>query len=137
MKALEIDDTLAEAHASLAFVKTYYEWDWSGAENEYRRAIELNSGVERTHGIFGTTLALLGRFEEGIAEEKRALVLDPVSPGTNWGVGYVFFVARQYDQAIEQLRKTEELDPNFVQAHVTLGWAYVEKSLYRDGVVEA
>jgi adenylate cyclase len=136
LKALEIDDTLAEAHASLAFVKAFYDWDWSGAEKEYRRAIDLNSGVASTHGIYGSTLAFVGRFEEGIAEVKRALELDPVSANTNWGVGYVFFMARQYDQAIEQFRKTQELDSNFVPAHVTLGWAYVEKSLYRDGVVE-
>jgi TolB-like protein/predicted Ser/Thr protein kinase len=136
LKALEIDDTLAEAHTSLASVKAFYDWDWSGAEKEYRRAIDLNSGVARTHGIYGSALAIVGRFEDGIAEEKRALELDPVSANTNWGVGYVFFIARQYDQAIEQFRKTQELDPNFVPAHVTLGWAYVEKAMYKEGIAE-
>jgi tetratricopeptide (TPR) repeat protein len=136
LKALEIDDTLAEAHAQLGFVKTYYEWDWSGAEKEYRRAIELNSGDATTHALYSFTLTVLGRFVEAIAEQKQALELDPVSANTNWNVGYVFFVARQYDQAIEQLRKTQELDPDFLPAHVTLGWAYVEKSMYKDGIAE-
>jgi serine/threonine protein kinase/TolB-like protein/Tfp pilus assembly protein PilF len=136
LKASELDDTLAEAHASLGLIKTYYDWDWLGGEKELQRAIELNSGDARAHALYGFSLAYLGRFAEAIAEEKRALELDPVSANTNWDVGYLFLLARQYDQAIDQQRKTLELDPNFVLAHLTLGNAYIYKSLYKDGIAE-
>ena len=136
LKALEIDDTLAEAHASLGLVKTFYDWDWSGAEKEYQRAIELNSGYPRAHAFYGLTLAILGRSEQGIAEVKQALELDPVSADTNWEVGYVFSLAHQYEQAIDQQRKTLELDPNFVPAHNQLGIDYIHKSMYKDGFTE-
>jgi len=136
LKALEIDDTIAEAHVSLGLIKTYYDWDWSGAEKEYRRAIELNSGDARARGIYGFTLAYLGRFAEADAEEKRALELDPVSAETNWNVGYVFALARHYDQAIDQQRKALELDPNFLPAHNQLGNAYIYNSMYKEGIAE-
>jgi serine/threonine protein kinase/tetratricopeptide (TPR) repeat protein len=136
LKASEMDDTLAEAHASLGLIKTYYDWDWLGGEKELERAIELNSGDARAHALYGFSLAYLGRFAEAIAEEKRALELDPVSANTNWDVGYLFLLARQYDQAIDQQRKTLELDPDFVLAHLTLGNAYIYKSMYKDGIAE-
>jgi TolB-like protein/Tfp pilus assembly protein PilF len=136
LKASELDDTLAEAHASLGIIKTYYEWDWLGGEKELQRAIELNSGDARAHALYGFSLAYLGRFPEAIAEEKRALELDPVSANTNWDVGYLFLLAREYDQAIDQQRKTLELDPNFVLAHLTLGNAYIYKLRYKDGIAE-
>jgi len=136
LKALEIDDTIAEAHVSSGLIKTYYDWDWSGAEKEYRRAIELNSGHARAHGLYGFTLAYLGRFAEADAEEKRALELDPVSAETNWNVGYVFALARHFDQAIDQQRKALELDPNFLPAHNQLGNAYIFNSMYKEGIAE-
>jgi eukaryotic-like serine/threonine-protein kinase len=136
LKALELDDTLAEAHASLGLIKTYYDWDWSGGEKEYQRAISLNPGYAKAYAFYGIALAYLGRFGEAIAEEKRALELDPVSATTNWDVGYLFLLARQYDQAIDQQRKTLELDPDFVLAHLTLGNAYIYKSMYKDGIAE-
>lgn len=136
LKALEIDDTLAEAHASLALIKTFYDWDWSGAEKESQRAIDLNSGDATAHAFYGFTLAYLGKFEEAIAEEKRALELDPVSAITNWEAGFVFSLARQYDQAIDQQRKALELDPNFLPARNQLGNLYIYKSRYQDGISE-
>jgi len=136
LKALEIDDTIAEAHVSSGLIKTYYDWDWSGAQKEYRRAIELNSGHARAHGLYGFTLAYLGRFAEADAEEKRALELDPVSAETNWNVGYIFALARHYDQAIDQQRKALELDPNFLPAHNQLGMAYIFNSMYKEGIAE-
>jgi eukaryotic-like serine/threonine-protein kinase len=136
LKALEIDDTLAEAHTSLAAVKGHQDWDWSGGERESQRAIALDPDCARAHLWYGWTLVMTGRFEEGIPEVKRALELDPLSLNINWLLGVVCYLARQYDQAIEQYRKTLELDPNFSLAHSFLGVAYVHKSQYKEGIVE-
>jgi eukaryotic-like serine/threonine-protein kinase len=136
LKALSIDDTLAEAHTSLAYVKTSYDWDWSGAEREFQRGIELNPSYATAHHWHAVALMMMGRSEEAIAENKRALELDPLSLIINRTLGGVFYIARQYDQAIEQLRKTLELDPNFVLAHDQLGLAYLQKSMYKEGIAE-
>jgi len=136
LKALEIDDTLAEAHTSLAAVKGHQDWDWSGGERESQRAIALDPDCAMAHLWYGWTLVMTGRFEEGIPEVKRALELDPLSLNINWLLGVVSYLARQYDQAIEQYRKTLELDPNFSLAHSFLGVAYVHKSQYKEGIVE-
>jgi eukaryotic-like serine/threonine-protein kinase len=136
LKALQLDETLAEAHTSLAYVKTQYDWDWSGGEREFQRAIELNPAYATAHQWYGLTLCQMGRLEEGITEEKRALELDPLSLVINRELGRAFYLARQYDQAIEQLRRTLEMDPNFVLAHASLGWAYVQKSMNKEGIAE-
>jgi eukaryotic-like serine/threonine-protein kinase len=113
LKALEIDDTLAEAHIPLAVIKTQYDWDWSGGEREFQRAIALNPSSARAHQAYGFVLLVAtGRFEEGIVELKRALELDPLSLLINRNLGRALLAARQYDQAIEQERKALELDPN-------------------------
>jgi tetratricopeptide (TPR) repeat protein len=135
-KALELDYTLAEAHASLAYIKTTYDWDWSGAEIECRRAIELNPRYATAHQTYGLSLVWTQRFEEGIKELKRALDLDPLSLTINASLGAAFYWARQYDQAIEQERKALDLDPNFVPAHWCLGSAYVQKSMSKEGISE-
>jgi tetratricopeptide (TPR) repeat protein len=136
LKALEIDDTLAEAHASLAYAKANHDWDWSGGEREFQRAIALNQDYAMAHLWYGWTLVNTGRIEESIAEVKRALELDPLSLEINWFLGVAYYFARQYDQAIEQLRKTLELDANFYLPHIFLGWAYVQKSMYKEGITE-
>jgi len=136
LKALEIDDTLAEAHASLGYIKAEYDWDWSGGEKEFQRAIELKPSYGDAHREYGIFLRSMGRPEEAIAENKRALELDPFSLIINRSLGLAFYEARQYDQAIEQERKTLELDPNFTQAHDTLGNAYIQKSMYKEGMAE-
>jgi serine/threonine protein kinase/tetratricopeptide (TPR) repeat protein len=137
LKALEIDDNLAEAHASLAFTKSNYDWDWSAAEREFKRAIELNPGSATAHHFYGLALAYMGgRFEEAIDESKRALDLDPLSLIINADLGHVFYEARKYDQAIEQERKTLEMDPNFSPARHWLGLAYLQKSMYKEGIAE-
>jgi serine/threonine-protein kinase len=135
-KALELDGTLAEAHASLAVINTFYGWDWSGAERESQRAIELNPSYSFAHYIYGFSLWYTGRFDKAVAEEKRALELDPVSVPFNRGLGLAFYYSRQYDPAIEQLRRTLELDPNFVPAHHFLGRAYVLRSMPKEGLAE-
>jgi tetratricopeptide (TPR) repeat protein len=136
LKALEIDDTLVEAHVSLARVKMWDDWDWSGAERESRRAIDLNPGYAFAHETLGFVLYRMGRFEEAIAEHKRSVELDPLSVPFNRDLGYAFYQARQYDQAIKQERKTLDLDPNFNQAHSILGRAYLQKAMYNEGIAE-
>jgi serine/threonine protein kinase/tetratricopeptide (TPR) repeat protein len=135
-KALEIDDMLAEAHTSLAWIKAVYDWDWSGAEREFQRAIGLNPSYATAYQLYGLALVFMGRFEAAIAECKRALELDPLSLPGNATLGGIFCFARQYDQAIEQELKTLELDPNFIPAHWYLGYAYVQKSMYKEGIAE-
>ena len=136
LKALEMDDTLAEAHATLASIKTYLDWDWSGAESESRRAIELNPNYAPAHYYYGAFFRNMGRDREAIAEIKRALELDPLSVFTNRGLGLAYYVSRQYDLAIEQEKKTLELDPNYVAAYRTLGMSYVQKSMYKEAITE-
>jgi serine/threonine protein kinase/Tfp pilus assembly protein PilF len=135
-KALEIDDTLAEAHGSLAAVKASYDWDWSGAEGEFQRAIALNPSSAYAHYFYSVTLRKMGRLEEAIEEGKRALELDPLALNNNAILGATFYMARQYDQAIEQLRKTLELDPYFAPAYSVLGMTYLQKSMYKEGMAE-
>ncbi len=136
LKALEIDDTLGEAHASLAVIKSAYDWDWLGAEKEFKWAIELNPNNATAHFRYGIALVHAGRLDEAINEEKRALELDPLSLPTNRGLGTALIFARQYDRAIEQLRKTLELDPNFTVALTDLGMAYTQKSMFQEGIAE-
>jgi TolB-like protein/class 3 adenylate cyclase len=133
-KALEIDDTLAEPHNSLAMVKMVYDWDWLGAEREFKRSIELNPKYPKAHHVYGLYLACRGQFAKAIEEEKQAQKLDPLSTTMNTGVGMVFYLARQYDQAIEELRKTLEIDPNFLLALEWLGYAYIKKGMYEEAI---
>src|SRR5262249_973554 len=105
MKAVALDDTLAEAHTALAAVKTLFEWDWPGAEREYRRAIELNPGYPTAHYFYGYMYLLsMGRFEEAIAEMKRAIELDPFSAIVHANLGAVYNLAGRYDEGIVQIR---------------------------------
>jgi tetratricopeptide (TPR) repeat protein len=135
-KALELDDTLGEAHNALATVKSDYDWDWPGAEREFRRAIELNPGYATAHQWYGELLSNLGRHEEALAEIKRAQQLDPLSLIINAVSGRNLLFAGRDDLAIEQLRKTLEMDPHFAQAHFFLGWAYVRKGTFAEAIAE-
>jgi serine/threonine protein kinase/tetratricopeptide (TPR) repeat protein len=136
LKALEIDDTLAEAHTSLAWIKANYDWDWAAARKDHQRAIELNPNYATAHQWYGVVLYRMGRLKEALPEVKRALELDPLSLVINRNLAEAFYCGREYDQAIEQFRKTLGLDPNFVTAHATLGDAYVQKSMYKESIVE-
>lgn len=127
VRALELDDTLAEAHASLAVIKAFYDWQWAEAEAEYKRAIELNPGYASAHHWYGWYLALMGRLDQAIDEITQAYELDPRSLEINTDLGLSFFLARQYDQAIEQFRKSIEMDQSFINGHFFLGWAYEQK----------
>jgi serine/threonine-protein kinase len=128
-KAMEIDDTLAEAHASLALVRTFYEWDWSGAEREFQRAIELNPKYPTAHQWYAEYLAAMGRSDEALTEIRRALELDPLALMVITAVGIIFFYAHEYDRAIEPLQRALDMDPTFPPAHRVLGWVYEQKAM--------
>jgi TolB-like protein/Flp pilus assembly protein TadD len=135
-KALEIDDTLADAHTSLAAITLNYEWDWLGSERKYKRAIELNPNYATAHQWYGGYLALMGRSDEAMAEIKRAQQLDPVSLIINVAAGLYIYRLREYDLAIEQVRKGLELDPNYALAHSTLGLIYTQKERLGEAIAE-
>lgn len=136
LKALEIDETLGEAHASLALVEWYDDFDWAGAERDFKRAIELNPNYATAHQWHGLYLSAMGRSEEAIAEEQRAQELDPLSPIMYRAAGVVFHNARRYDEAIEQCRKALELDANFGSALMGLVQAYGEKGMFQEAIAE-
>jgi serine/threonine-protein kinase len=136
MRALELDETLAEAHVSLARVLAAYDWDWTSAEREYKRAIELNPRYATAHQWYGGYLSVMGRSDEAIAERKRAQELDPLSLVINFELGLAFYYGRDYDQAIEQFQKTLELDQNFFPAHNFLSAAYEQKGMYSEAIAE-
>jgi len=136
-KALELDDTLAEARTSLAIAIWLYDFDSSQANREFQRAIELNPNYAIAHQQYGNiTLSALGRFEDAIAEGKRAVELDPLSLVINTDLGSNYCYARRYDEAIAQLRKTLEMDPGFYIAHVVLGQALDAKGARDAAIVE-
>jgi TolB-like protein/DNA-binding winged helix-turn-helix (wHTH) protein/Tfp pilus assembly protein PilF len=136
LKALELDDTLAEAHGSLALIKSSYDWDWSGADKGIRRAIEINPSYSDAHRLHAVVLWQTGRLNEAIAETKLILDLDPLSLDNNNTLALEFFLARQYDRAIEQERKVLELDPNYTLAYYFRGVSYLKKSMYKEGMTD-
>jgi serine/threonine-protein kinase len=134
VQALELDEGLGEAHASLAFVRFLYEWDWQGAERSYKRASELNPGYAIMHHWYAGYLRAMGRLDEALAESRQAQALDPLSPAIGRDLGRVFHCQRRYDQAIEQYRKTLELEPGFPSGYLHLGLAYAQKAMYPEAV---
>jgi TolB-like protein/Tfp pilus assembly protein PilF len=133
-KALQIENGLAEAHASLAFASMFYDYDFITAEREFERSVALNPQYATAHHFFGWCLALMGRHEEAYTELKRAIRVDPCSSALHWGFGFVYRRARRYDEAIEQYQKAIELDPSSAQAHAGLGMAYLNKSLHEPAI---
>jgi TolB-like protein/Tfp pilus assembly protein PilF len=130
LKALEMDDTLAEAHTSLAYARWLGDLDWSGAEREFKRALELKTSYVMAHEWYAEYLAALGRHDEALSEIKRAQQLDPLSVPVTRAVGWVLYFARRYDQAIEELQKALAMDPEFLGARLVLWWVYVAKGAY-------
>src|SRR5262249_41814643 len=135
-KAIRIDDQLAEAHASLAFVVYSYDWNWGAAEKEFKRAIELNPSYATAHQWYSDYLSSLGRKEEALAEAQAALGLDPLSLIVNENVARAHYYARHFDQAIEGSKKTLEMDANFAISHLRLGRALAAKGMYDDAIKE-
>src|SRR5229473_3354926 len=136
MQALEIDDTLAEAHTSLGLVKEHYEWDWTGAEKEFKRAIELDPNSASAHLWYGDFLANTGRLEEGMRETKRAQEFDPLSLIINTTMGWQYYLSHQYVQAVEQLRKALEIDQRFSPARRMLEEVYAQMGKHKEAVAE-
>jgi len=135
-KAIEIDDTLAEAHTALAYVKFYYDFDWQGAEGEFRRAIKLNPSYATAHQWYGEYLGEMGRIDESLVERKEALRLDPLSPIITSELGFSYYEAGNYDRAIEEFRKAAELYPDFSPAHDFLAAAYEQSGRYDEAIAE-
>lgn len=134
-KALELDDNLAEAHYGLATVKTLYEWDWAGAEREFKRAAELNPNFAFNHGLYSYYLTM-GCLPEAVAEAKRVLALDPLSFPFKRDLAEALYCARQYDQTIAQCLQMIEMDPNYPMTRLYLGRAYEQKGMYQEAIAE-
>ena len=134
LKALQLDDSLAEAHASLAAIAENYDQDWHTAErSKHRRAIELNPNYATAHHWYAECLGFEGRFDDALAESERARQLDPLSLIIAADNGAILYFARQYDRAIERFRSVLEMDPGFARAHLVVA-AYVQKGQFRDAL---
>jgi TolB-like protein/DNA-binding winged helix-turn-helix (wHTH) protein/Flp pilus assembly protein TadD len=135
-KAIALDDSLSEAHTSLAFALDLYGWNWEAAEEEYKRAIQLNPGYATAHLWYAWHLMVIGRNSEGIRELRKAESLDPLSLIISADMADALCIAHLYDESVQQSRKTLELDPNFSVAHYELGQAFTQKHLYDEAIAE-
>jgi TolB-like protein/DNA-binding winged helix-turn-helix (wHTH) protein/Tfp pilus assembly protein PilF len=136
-RALELDDDIAEAHAALGAEKADFEYDWPGAEKEFKRAIELNPNYAEAHFRYAWSyLTPLGKSDQAIAEMKKALELDPFSRIENTVFGCTYFYARKYDQALEQFQKAIKLNPDFFVTYYHLSWLYAQLGQYQDAITE-
>lgn len=136
LRALEIDENLAEAHSSLGLVKVYYDHDWIGAESEFRKALALNPDLVSAHQRFGNYLTFMGRFDESIRCYETALELDPFSLQINTNLATTYFLRGEYERAVEHLLKTGELEPNYMPVHFVLGCAYIQQGRLEEAIAE-
>ncbi|MFB3062685.1 MAG: tetratricopeptide repeat protein [Candidatus Binatia bacterium] len=136
-KALEIDNALAEAHTSLGWIKMVYDWDWAGAETEFRRALELNPNYATAHHWYGYFLGIQDQLDESLEEMGKAQTLDPLSPQITTAVGEVFRFKGQYDEAIEQSRRALEMDPNLPGAHQLLTQTLWDKGMFKEAIAQS
>jgi TolB-like protein/Tfp pilus assembly protein PilF len=134
LKALELDDTLAEAHAALAQIKLYRDWDWAGAEQAFQRALKLNPNLTLTRAHYSWYLQLFGHTDEALAEMKRVQEVDPLAPLWPAWQGWQYLNAGQYEEAIDEARKSLELDPDFPVGLYVLGSAYAAKGMYEEAI---
>ncbi len=137
LRALEIDDTLAEAHSALGSYLALYEFDLERSEKEFRRAVELKPGYATAHQGLAANLTVVKRFEEALAEIRLAEQLDPLSPDIGTDVGATLVFARRYDEAIAQFKRTLIREPNFSRTHSYLGWAYGSKGMFAEAIAQA
>ena len=135
-KALELDDTLAEAHNHLAEVRYGYYWDWLGADREYQRVFELNSSYADAHRVYGQYLSDIGHHDQAIKELNRAVELDPLSPLMATDLGLIYYRARKQDQAIQEERKVLQIDPAYERAHLILALALAAERKYAQALPE-
>lgn len=136
LRAVEIDDQLAEAHSSVGLVKVYYDLDWSGAETAYRRALKLNPYLVSAHQRYGSYLTFMGRFEESIRRYEAALQLDPFSLQINMNLATTYFLRGEYDRAAKHLLKTGELEPTYMPIHFVLGCSYIQQGRLEGAIAE-
>ena len=137
LAALQLDDSLAEAHTSLAFVEMHYEWNFKEAEREFQRAIQLNPNYGTAHQWYAFDLAALGRMEEAVSEIRQARQVDPLSLIINTDVAEMLYYAHSYDDALQQGRATAEMDINFPFAHNMLARIYAQKQMYSEAILES
>jgi len=131
-KALELDPTLAEAHASLGYIKFRFDWDWDAAEEEFKKAIELKPGYAQAHEWYALFLSLIRKSDKAIDEIKRAYELDPLSQSISTGVGRILNFANKLDEAVMQYKKTIEMYPNYAEAHFALSMTYIAQRKYKE-----
>ncbi len=135
-KALQLDDSLAAAHAALAYTEFLSQEDWPTAEKEFRRALELDDGYVPAHHWYAFYLAAIGRMDESLNQMRYAETLDPLSPAAHAGLAYMYYFARDYERAIQQARIALQLNSNSIAAHAVVGWAYIEQKKYPDAIQE-
>jgi serine/threonine protein kinase/Tfp pilus assembly protein PilF len=134
IKALEIDDRLAEAHVSLGYASFTYDWDWTAAGRHFQQALAVYPSYVKNHAFYPLYLSSLGQFEEAVATAKRALDLDPASTAVSHVVAVQLYLSRQFDQAIQQCHKTLEMDPRYAVAYAVAGQAYASKGCVREAM---
>ena len=133
-RALEIDSTIGEAHATLGWIRFVTDLDFDGPDQDFRRALALSPGSSWIRSWYADYLALAGRFNDAIPQKRRAIDLDPLSATTSLSLGWVYLKARRYDESIAQLQRTMELEPGYFYAHMELGWAYLQKGMQQAAV---
>jgi TolB-like protein/Flp pilus assembly protein TadD len=136
MKALELDHSLAEPHATLGVIKRDFEWDWSGAEREFAQAVALNPGYAEAHHWHGTLHCMLGRYAEALATKTHALSLDPLSVVVRTDLARMLYFGRDYERSIAQYRSALEMDATFSSTHLWLGQAYAQKNMFDLAIAE-
>jgi len=136
-RALELDESVGEAHLALARVLVLHDWSWQQAEKEYRRALELSPQSDRAHFYFAEYLQVMGRNDEGIAQSREAIALDPLDPSALGELGFHFYTARRYEEAIQAFQDALKVEPDLLSSHLGLAWAYGMKKMYTDAVAEA
>jgi DNA-binding winged helix-turn-helix (wHTH) protein/tetratricopeptide (TPR) repeat protein len=136
LRAVEIDPNLAEAHSSLALISVYYDHDWTRAELEYRRALELDPYLISAQQRYGSYLTFMGRFEESLRHYETALEMDPFSLQINMNLATTYYLRCEYERAVSHLIKTLELEPNYMPTHFVLGCAYIQQNRLDEAIAE-
>ncbi len=136
LKALEMDDSLAEAHTSLAYARWLGDLDWSGAEREFKRALELKTSYVMAHEWYAEFLAAQGRFDDAVAEIRKAQQLDPLAVPVNRAVGWILYFARRYDESVEELRKTLSMNADFLGARLVLWWVHIARGTPEEAIAD-
>jgi len=136
LTALNLDDSLADAHTSLAFVEMHYDWKFREAEQEFKRAIDLDPNYSTAHQWYALDLVAMGRLDEAVAEIKRARQTDPLSAIVNTDAAEILYFDRNYDEALRQARATVEMDPNFAHAHRVMARIYDQKHMFPEAIAE-